>query len=184
MSNEVFGAFQFTIAVVNMLRHTRSRSLCVVLRGAICYSARRMAVTITYIKQRAVIVSLPAGQTRTEAVYGFVTVDELDNGWKPSKYNLLCLGHFKESCFEEDISHRIVGQDPQKRRRRRALKHGAVQTILSHRPQSSKPRTFSVECAAKSEREKALLRLWYLNELNLVPLKHGLRVSREPASEV
>ena len=37
-------------------------------------------------------------------------------------------------------------------RRRRVMKHRAVQTIFSHRPLSSKPRTFSIERAAKSER--------------------------------
>ena len=41
MSDDVFGAFQFNIAVVNtMLRDTRSRSLCVDLRNTICYTAR------------------------------------------------------------------------------------------------------------------------------------------------
>ena len=64
------------------------------------------------------------------------------------------LAHFEESLFEEDVSHCIVGQDPQKRRRSRGLKHQAVQTIFSQRPQSSKPRKFSVECAAKSEWKK------------------------------
>ena len=44
---------------------------------------------------------------------------------------LVFLAHFEESCFEEDVSYHIVGQDPQKRRRRLPLKHGAVQTTFS-----------------------------------------------------
>ena len=39
--------------------------------------------------------------------------------------------HFKERCFEVDVSQRLVGKDPQKHRRPRILKHGAaVQTLL------------------------------------------------------
>jgi len=74
--------------------------------------------------------------------------------WKPSKYSVLCSAHFKESSYKDDIYHRLMGQDPSIRRRRRLLKDGAVPTIFSHRPQSSKSRTFSVERAAKSERKK------------------------------
>ena len=62
-------------------------------------------------KTRAVIVSLPVGESITEAVHSFVTVNGLDHGEKPSKYSLLCLAY-----FEEDVSHQIVGQDSQKRR--------------------------------------------------------------------
>ena len=65
-----------------------------------------------------------------------------------TKYSVVCSAHFEESCFKDDIYHRLMGQDPSKRRRRRLLKQGAVPTIFSHRPQSSKPRT-SVERAAK-----------------------------------
>ena len=42
-------------------------------------------------------------------------------GWKASKYSLLYSAHFKETRFEEDVSQRLVGQDPQKHRRRRVL---------------------------------------------------------------
>ena len=56
-----------------------------------------MAVTI-HILKRAVTVSLPVGDTTIEAVE------------KASKYSLLCSSHFKEGCFEEDVSHRIVGE--------------------------------------------------------------------------
>ena len=52
------------------------------------------------------------------------------------------------------VSHRIMGQDSQKRRRRQFLKHAAVQTIFNHRPQSSKPGTVSFKHAAKSECKK------------------------------
>ena len=50
------------------------------------------------------------------------------------QYSLLCLPYFEENCFEEDVSHHI---DPQKRWRCWVLKHRAVQTIFSHRPQSN-----------------------------------------------
>ena len=118
----------------------RSRSLCVDLPNITpCCSA--CGCNNTNVKKRPVIASLPVGETRIKAVHGFVTVEGLDHGWKPSKYGLLCLAHSEESCFEEDASHRIVGEDPHKRRRRRVLKHRAVQTIFSHRPHTSKLRT-------------------------------------------
>ena len=76
-------------------------------------------------------------------------MEGLDHGWKPSKYSLPFLAYFEERCFETDVSRRIVGRDP-----RRVLKHGAVHTIFSHQPQSSKPWTSCIERTAKSEREK------------------------------
>ena len=76
-------------------------------------------------------------------MHGLVTVDGLDHGWKPTKYSLLCLAHFEESCFVEDVSHRILS----------GSMSAETSAIFTHRSQSSKPRTFSVERAAKSERK-------------------------------
>ena len=77
-------------------------------------------------------------------------------GWNPTKYSALCSVHFEENCFEEDMYHRLMGQDPTKRRRRRLLKPGAVPTIFGHGPKRkpSKPRVFSIKRAEAAERKK------------------------------
>ena len=54
MSDDVSGAFQFTIAVVNtMLWDTRSRSLCADLRDTLCRTARHMVVIIHMQKAKS-----------------------------------------------------------------------------------------------------------------------------------
>ena len=77
-------------------------------------------------------------------------------GWNPTKYSTLCSVHFEEDCFEEDMYHKLMGQDPTKRRRRRLLKPGAVPTIFDHGPKRkpSKPRVFSIKRAEAAERKK------------------------------
>ena len=51
--------------------------------------------------------------------------------------------------------HQLMGQDPSKRRRRRTLKPGAVQTIFQHVPQpkASTQRKHSIRRTVKSQRE-------------------------------
>ena len=64
------------------------------------------------------------------------------------KHNVVRYAHFEESCCKQDVSHRIVGQDAQKRRLRQVLMHGAVQTILARYlvTDDSRRNGLSVEC--------------------------------------
>ena len=74
-----------------------------------------------------------------------------------SKYSLLRLEHFRESCFEEDVPHCIVGRDPQKRwhvefRNMELCKqYLVVCTSVVRGFHSRRKLTFSIELAAKSE---------------------------------
>ena len=113
-----------------------------------------MAVYNTNVKkQRVVIVAFPIGEPRTEAVHGFVNVYGLDHGWKPSKCSLLCLALFerkvrKRGCFSPYSGSRSAETTSS------FEASSCANDKFSHRPQSSKPRTFSIERAAKSERKK------------------------------
>ena len=77
--------------------------------------------------------------------------------WNPTRSSVLCSAHFEETCIEEDMYLKIMGQDPTKRRRQKFLKPGSVPTIFNFKSIKSKQlkqRKFSIARAAKAKRKE------------------------------
>ena len=92
------------------------------------------------------------------------------------------LAHFEGSCFDEDISYRMVSQNPLKRRPFRVLEYRAVQTVFILRPQTSKPRTFSVDRSRENVRRlvkylvSKLFKLCTIRNIGICPIGGALLV--------